>query len=526
MPPQGLLVIAAALPADWEVRFVDENVRYVGDDELAWADAVLLSGMHHQRPRIRSLVSRAHAHGKVTALGGPSVSACPEWYPAVDLVHVGELGDATEALIERLRRDVSRPPRQEVYETVRRRDLADFPIPAYGQVDVSQYLMASIQFSSGCPYKCEFCDIPELYGRRARLKTPSRVTAELDAMLRRGRVDSVYFVDDNFVGNPRATEDLVRALVDWQERHGFPVQFACEGTLNMAKRPELLRLMRDANFRTVFCGIESPDEDALRAMRKQQNLSTPILDAVRTLNDHGLEVVSGIILGLDTDSESTPDRILEFVETSRIPMLTINLLQALPHTPLWRRLEAENRILQDADGRHSNVDFLLGYDTVMAGYRRCVSGAYQPDKIYARFDHQLERTYRRRRRLPNARSRLTPANLRRGLAVAGRLAWHVGVRSSHRRHFWRMVVRQLRHGRVEGAIHVALVAHHMISFAREAIGEHGERSFYGPGGSDGGAGADGDRRPVEARRLRRRMAARSRPGRVRVLSATCGESTR
>jgi radical SAM superfamily enzyme YgiQ (UPF0313 family) len=479
MPPQGLLVIAAFLPAGWDVRFVDENVRPVGEDDLAWADAVLLSGMHHQRDRIDELNDRAHAHGALTVLGGPSVSACPEWYPAVDILHVGELGDATDAIVARLAADVSRPAAQEVHTTEERRDLAEFPLPAYRHLRMGDYMMGSLQFSSGCPYKCEFCDIPELYGRRARLKEPERVLAELDAMLAAGPVDAVYFVDDNFVANPRAAQRLVEALLGWQEERGFPVQFACEGTLNMAKRTDLLELMRAASFRTVFCGIETPEEDALRAMHKQQNLSTPILDAVRTLNDHGLEVVSGIILGLDSDTPSTPERILSFIEASRIPMLTINLLYALPRTPLWRRLAAEDRILAGADAEGSNVRFLLPRDQVLDGWRRCLRAAYEPCAILGRFAHQLEHTYRRRRELPARPPSL--ADLRRGVPILARVLWRVGVRADWRREFWRVALPALRRGQVEEVVHVALVTHHMVSFAREATsGAHAEASFYSP----------------------------------------------
>jgi radical SAM superfamily enzyme YgiQ (UPF0313 family) len=481
MPPQGLLVIAGALPRSWEVRLVDENVRPVSDDDLAWADAVLLSGMHHQRAGLVALAARARAHGKLTVLGGPSVSARPDWYPEIDLLHVGELGDATDRLIARLGRDVSRPAEQEVYRTSERRDLADFPLPAYAHIDPTDYLMGSIQFSSGCPYRCEFCDIPELYGRRARLKSPARVVAELDALLARGNPGAIYFVDDNLVANPRAATELVRELAAWQEARGFPVQFACEGTLNMARRPELLALMREANFRTVFCGIETPEEDALRSMRKQQNLSAPILDAVRTLNDHGLEVVSGIIVGLDTDTERTYERIVEFVEASQIPLLTINILYALPQTPLWRRLEAAGRIVEDADGRESNVRFLLPHDTVVAGWRHCVTSAYEPAAVYRRFAHQLAHTYRRRRALPASPARVNARSVRRGLGIAARLAWRVGVRAPERREFWRMALPALRRGQVEEVVHVGLVAHHLIAFARAATGEDGERSFYAPG---------------------------------------------
>lgn len=481
MPPQGLLLVAAYLPSAWQVRWVDENVRPVTDDDLDWAEVVLLSGMHVQHEQITRLAARAQSRGRLVVLGGPSVSACPQWYADVDLLHVGEIGDATDSLFARLAARVDRPERQEVYRTEERRPLTELPVPAYRLLDLRDYFLASVQFSSGCPYRCEFCDIPELYGRTPRMKSPHQVTSELDAMLARGNPGAVYFVDDNFIANPHAARPLLETLVDWQRARGYPVEFACEATLNIAKRPELLRLMREAYFTTVFCGIETPEDDALRAMHKTQNLRSPILDAVRTLNSYGLEVVSGIIVGLDSDTEESPRRIIEFIEASAIPVLTINMLHALPRTPLWRRLAADGRILDDAGGRESNVRFLLPYETVEAGWRECLARAYTPEAIYRRFDEQLRATYPNRLSLPVTGARLNLANLRRAALIMARIGWQVGVRADYRRRFWRTALPTLRAGRIEDLIHVAIVAHHMILFARECLSGTAEKAFYSPG---------------------------------------------
>jgi radical SAM superfamily enzyme YgiQ (UPF0313 family) len=477
MPPQGILVICSYLPKEWDVRFVDENVRSASDADYEWAEVVFISGMHVQRPQILKINERAHSFGKVTALGGPSVSGCPEWYPDVDLLHVGELGDATDALVARLDRDVGRPERQEVFTTVERAALTDFPIPAYHLVNMHDYFLSSVQFSSGCPYRCEFCDIPELYGRNPRLKTPQQVTRELDAILARGNIGCVYFVDDNFIGNQKAAVALLEELVRWQKERGYPIQFACEATLNLAQAPRVLELMREACFYTVFCGIETPEEHALEAMKKNQNLRQPILEAVATLNSYGMEVVSGIIVGLDTDTESTGDRILQFIELSGIPLLTINILHALPRTPLWRRLEEEGRLVDPA-GRESNVEFKLPYETVVSMWERCVLGAYQPEGIYARFEHQLRHTYPNRLQPPPSRARVNAANIWRGVGILARLCWHVGVRSDYRRRFWKTVAPLLRELKIEEAIHTGVVAHHLIHFARECARGEGEKCFY------------------------------------------------
>jgi len=477
MPPQGLLLIAASLPAGWEVRFIDENIRAATDEDFLWADAVFVSGMHIQRPQINDICRRAHEHDLAVALGGPSVSACPDYYPNFDYLHVGELGDATYELFRRLGRDSSRPDRQVILTTRERRDMAEFPLPAYELIPLERYFIGSIQFSSGCPYQCEFCDIPALYGRNPRLKSPEQVTAELDKMLECGLTGAVYFVDDNFIGNRKAALDLLPHLIEWQKRNGYAIQFACEATLNIAKRPEILSLMRDAYFTTLFAGIETPDPDALKAMSKQHNMMVPILEGVQTLNNYGLEVVSGIILGLDTDRRDAGEGILEFIDQSGIPLLTINLLQALPRTPLFDRLKREGRLIEDSD-RDSNVDFLLPYDHVVSTWRDCMGRAYTPEKLFARFEHQVRATYPNRLQPPNSRQRASWRNIKRGMTMLAKILWHVGVKGDYRREFWTFAWPRLKSGDIERVISVGLVAHHLIVFARDASSGRQNASYY------------------------------------------------
>jgi len=478
MPPQGLLVIAAYLPAAWEVRLVDENMHPATDADFAWADAVFVSGMHVQREAINEIGERARAHGKVTSLGGPSVSSCPEHYPGFDYLHIGELGDATDALIAALDADVTPPDRQRIFTARERLPLTEFPLPAYELLEGRRYFLGSIQFSSGCPYQCEFCDIPGLYGRQPRYKRPEQIAAELDAMLEAGIVGSVYFVDDNFIGNKKAARELLPHLVAWQKARGYPLQFSCEATLNIAACPDILALMREAFFYAIFCGIETPELGALDAMKKSHNHhSLPILDAIRTINGYGMEVVSGIILGLDTDTAATAGNLLDFIEQSQIPLLTINLLQALPKTPLWDRLQATERL--DLDGkRDSNVVFARPYDAVLSDWRLAVRRAYAPKAIYRRFAWNAENTYRNRIRPPLSRARLSAANLRRGIVTLAKIVGKIGIASDYRRIFWRMALPALRRGRIDELIASALVAHHMITFARECTAGQQNAAFY------------------------------------------------
>lgn len=500
MPPQGLLLIAASIPRDWEVRFVDENMSPATETDFQWADAVFATGMHVQRDTINDVNERAHRFGKVTVLGGPSVSACAEWYPDFDILHLGEMGDATEALYARLDTCVERPAEQLRFVTIERTPLASFPTPAYHLVDIRHYFLASVQFSSGCPYRCEFCDIPELYGRNPRLKPPVQVCRELDAIMAAGPPRAIYFVDDNFIANQKAALELLPHLVEWQRRNGYRVRFACEATLNIAQNPKILELMREAYLHTIFVGIETPDEEALHGMVKDQNLRLPILEAVEILNSYGMEVVSGIIMGLDQDTERTCDDILAFIEASKIPMLPINLLYALPMTPLWRRLEKEGRILSDGTGgEESNVKFLLPREVVRKNWLRCVTEANQPEALYRRFQHQIEQTYPNRFDATALR-KVEKGDVANGLRILARILWRVGARSDYRKVFWRMALPALKTGNIEAVIHVGLVAHHLIHFARDCEAGVGEYSFYSDKGTARPARSASTSQPVRAER--------------------------
>jgi radical SAM superfamily enzyme YgiQ (UPF0313 family) len=354
--------------------------------------------------------------------------------------------------------------------------MTSFPLPAYELADLKRYLLGSIQYSSGCPYQCEFCDIPGLYGRNPRLKTPQQITAELDKLLECGIRGSVYFVDDNFIGNRKAALDLLPHLVEWQKKTGFVLRFACEATLNIAKRPEILAGMREAFFCTIFCGIETPDPVALKAMHKDHNMMVPIMEGVRTINSYGMEVVSGIILGLDTDKPETEQHLMEFIETSQIPLLTINLLQALPKTPLWDRLVKENRLIED-EGRESNVDFRQPYDEVVDAWRRCMGAAYEPAALLQRYEYQIRETYPKRI-TPPPDKRVTWPNIRLGLIMLRNIFWKIGILGDYKLEFWKFALRRLARGEIEHLIEAMMVGHHLIMFARAASGGQQNASNY------------------------------------------------
>jgi hypothetical protein len=266
-------------------------------------------------------------------------------------------------------------------------------------------------------------------------------------------------------------------LLEWQKKHGYPMQFSCEATLNIAKQSDILALMREIQFLAIFVGIETPEADALKAMRKEHNNSLPMMDAIKTINNYGIEVTSGIILGLDTDTEDTESRLKDFIDLSQIPMLTINLLQALPKTPLWDRLARDGRIVENDNTRESNVNFLRPYEEVVATWRRAIGYANDPARLFARFIHQMDHTYPNRLVGP-VRGKLTWPNLRAAAVLFSRVAWHVGIKSDYRRPFWRAFRYAARRGQIDAALGMGFVAHHLIEFTREALRGRQNASFY------------------------------------------------
>lgn len=474
MTPLGLLQIAAYLPSKWEIRLIDENMHLATDADYEWADAILITGMHAQRKQVDAINTRAHSFGKLTVLGGPSVSRCPEYYPDLDIIHMGELGDATDKLIEYIDNSVERPADQIRLQTIERLPIENFPIPAYSLLNLREYFVTSVQSSSGCPHQCEFCDVPGLYGRAPRSKQPDQVIAELNAIMDHGGRGPIYFIDDDFIANPKAALNLLSSLVEWQHRNGHKIEFICEATISLAQHTDILDLMREAGFMMVFCGIESPDPNTLKAIHKEHNLRRPIIESIRTINSYGIEVSAGIIFGFDTDTPETSEAVVQFVRESQIPLLTINLLYALPNTPLYYRLKEEGRLVEDPN-RGSNIAFSLPYETVLGGWRKCLHEIYSPHNLLKRFLYQTVHTY------PNRLSERKPtlADLVMGTRLLGGILWKIGCRSNYRGEFWKVIGPLLRSGRIEDVLHIGFVGHHLINFARGCVSGEAEPCFYG-----------------------------------------------
>jgi len=490
MPSLGLITFGALLDrSEWDVRLADENVRPLRKGELAWADVVALSGMHMQRERLTELLCEAGDLGKVTVVGGPSVSICPEYYPMADALHIGEVGDATSALIDFLRTAKHGAEPQRVFQIVEKTPLEELPLPAIDLLDLHAYLSVPVQFSVGCPYTCEFCDIPIIYGRIARYKSGPRLLRELEAVYERGFIGTIAFADDNLIANRKAFRALLRDLVEWQRERSYPFPLSGEATINLARDPEILESMREAGFHYLFVGVESPDDETLKQIHKKQNVQAPIVESLRTIQSHGIETLLGMIFGFDTDTEDTGRRVIEFLREANSPIIYFNLLAALPKTPLWDRLRREGRLrgdeggdtLQSADllgGFSSNVEFKLGNERVEAMFREAVRAAYEPAEVFRRFLWNAEHVYSKR--IPgkppirNARHAAYFAWLSSGLVF--RIARDVMTGAPYRREFWRFcgeLSKLSREGRVRSAIETVLRAtphaHHLITWGNEVL---------------------------------------------------------
>ena len=384
IPPLGLITVSAMLPASWEKRLVDMNVRPLTGADLEWADIVFASAMHIQKESLEEVIRRSKAKGKRVVVGGPHASISPDELTDVDHVFIGE----AEVTLPEFVRDLERGETKRIYNAIERPALSTVPIPDFQLLDLKLYNVMALQFSRGCPFNCEFCDIIEIYGRVPRTKSNAQMMAELDALWRVGWRDNVFIVDDNFIGNKKNVKRLLPDLADWSERHGYPFGLVTEASVNLADDEELLRAMRRAGFYSVFVGIETPVVESLKEAQKGQNTRRDLIDSIRKIQSYGMEVMAGFIVGFDHDPENIFDAQIDFIRKSAVPCSMVSLLVALPGTQLWRRLEREGRLREiDPIG---NTDCALNFipkmdeTRLIEGYKSILHTIYQPAEYYQR----------------------------------------------------------------------------------------------------------------------------------------------
>ncbi|MBW1679556.1 MAG: radical SAM protein [Deltaproteobacteria bacterium] len=368
-PPLGLATLAALCPKSWEVKIIDENIESIPLEPPA--DIIGICGMGVQFKRQKELLTFYKNKGYFVVAGGSYASLCPELYESlVDTVVAGE----AEYIWKEFCRDFEMGKPKRLYHETGVIDLIDSPVPRFDLLQLDKYQRVSLQFSRGCPYRCEFCDIIVMFGRKFRAKSLEQVGKELD-LLRKLNAPNAFFVDDNFIGNKGIAKNLLKFLRDYQQKHDYQFSFGTEASLDLAYDDELLKLFREANFEWVFIGIESSDEESLKEIKKFQNLRQDMLASVRKIYSYGIEIFAGFIIGFDNDTMKTFNRQYQFIMDSGIQAAMIGLLIALPKTPLYKRLEKEGRIIpeaNDADNTTLGTNFLpkqMGYDEMVSGYR-------------------------------------------------------------------------------------------------------------------------------------------------------------
>ncbi len=390
--PLGLLTVAALLPANWKLKLVDENVRELTDSDIAWADIVLTGGMLPQQASILAVIERAHKVGKPVVLGGPDPSEWPEMYTHADYLVLNE-GELTIPLFLA---DLAKGVKSGTYRSRVRADMARAVIPRFDLIRFHDYIQVGIQFSRGCPFNCEFCDIIELFGRQPRNKSPEQVLNELQTLYDLGYRGHVDFVDDNLIGHKSKALKVLEAVAGWSKRHRYPFYFTTEASINLAREPELLRMMRECDFRYVFVGIESSDDCVLEQAQKPQNRDVPVAEAVRTLTASGMIVNGGFILGFDGESPHTADNIIKLIEESGICLAMVGTLYALAQTQLSRRLQREGRLFDmgrrtvvaetDVDQTTSGLNFVTQRPRtdILADQARVIRHIYAPEQYFAK----------------------------------------------------------------------------------------------------------------------------------------------
>lgn len=463
LTPLGLVSVAALLPRNWEIRLVDLNVQRLHRDDLRWADVVLVGGMLVQEPSMHEVLAQARQLGRRTVVGGPAGTTSPERFDDADCLFLGEAEGRVDELVRAIeaRQDVPRV----LHAPAAHPSLHAVPVPRFDLLDMRHYRSMCIQTSRGCPFSCEFCDIIEIFGRVPRVKRPEQVVAELDELRRLGHRGEVFVVDDNFIGNKKAVRPILTELARWQREAGYPFTFYTEASLNLAADDKLLAAMHEANFTSVFIGIETPDAEALKLTKKRQNVGVDIRAALDKLTAAGLEVMAGFIVGFDGDGPRSFDAQRELLQDAPLPLAMVGLLTALPGTALWRRLEREGRLRAHSDGdafARPNFQPTMPEAELLSEYAKLLADLYAPEAYFRRSAAVVDRVGE-----PVHPGPLLAADVQ----IALRSVYRLGILGPRRALFWRLLARALPRGRhaVRSAFACSVRGEHMIRYTEEVV---------------------------------------------------------
>lgn len=455
-PPLGLLTVASLMPAEWDKRLVDMNVRKLRDKDLRWADCVFISAMTIQRDSVRQVVARCRALGVKTVAGGPLFTMEPEDFPDIDHLVLNE----AEVTFPQFLEDLASGNAKHIYADSRRPSLDLTPVPAWNLINPRNYAALSMQYSRGCPYDCEFCDITSLYGRKPRLKSVEQFLSELEAIYQRGWKGNVFIVDDNFIGNKvRLKREILPALIDWSEKHRHAFWFNTEASINLADDEEMMALMARAGFTSVFIGIETPSEESLTECNKFNNLNRDLIGSVKRIQRYGMQVSGGFIVGFDSDTPTIFERQINFIQQSGIITAMVGLLNAPKGTRLYERLKQENRLLHSFSGNNTDIaiNFIpkMNPQKLFEGYKRIVDTIYAPHAYYQRV-LEFFKDYK-----PQQKKSISMMRLCYVKAVFQAMLL-LGVLEKERRQYWKLLLHTLRRypGFLPEAITFAIYGYH------------------------------------------------------------------
>ncbi len=430
-PPLGLLTVASMLPKEWEKKLIDMNISPLTEKDINWADYVFISAMTIQKNSVKEIIKKCKKCGTKIVGGGPLFTMHYEEFHDIDYLVLNEAENTFSLFLNDLEKGCAR----HIYISNEWPDIRKTPLPDWTLIDMKKYASMSIQYSRGCPYNCEFCDIPILNGHVPRTKDKNQIIAELDAIYKQGWREGVFFVDDNFIGNrKKLKKEILPSIIEWMKQYKFPFSFFTEASINISDDDELMHLMVEAGFDKVFIGIETPNEESLAECNKFQNKSRDLLYCVRKIQNQGLEVQGGFIVGFDNDPPSIFERQINFIQKSGIVTAMVGLLNAPKGTRLYQRLKKENRLLTEMSG--DNTDFSLNFvpkmdrDTLIEGYKKILHTIYSPRYFYRRVITLLKQ-YKPKKRKVNFKFHYIKAFLKS--------IWLLGIREKERLHYWKLI---------------------------------------------------------------------------------------
>lgn len=436
-PPLGLLTVAALLPKDWEKKLVDLNIQKLRQKDLEWADFIFISAMAIQKSSVREIIDLAKKNGKRTVAGGPLFTIDYEdFFGDIDHFVLGEAEDSLSYFLE----DLESGSLKKIYKANQLPDIKKTQMPVWELADIKKYSSMCIQYSRGCPFNCDFCDIALLNGRMPRSKNAYQVIKELEALYGFGWRDSVFFVDDNFIGNKiKLKTEILPAIIKWMEEKKYPFVFNTQVSVNLSDDEELMELMAMAGFDTVFVGIESPDEGTLKECGKFQNTNRSLLSSIKKIQNHGLQVMGGFIVGFDKDTPSIFDQMYFFIQKSGIVSAMVGLLQAPSKTKLWDRLKEEKRLVAQSSGSNTDctINFIpkMNLESLIAGYKKIINRLYSPKNYYRRMAVLLKEYKPKNKRKPKLRIKHISAFLKS--------IFILGIREKGRYYYWKIFFRSL-----------------------------------------------------------------------------------